>query len=117
MRENLFEMRADFGESWSADNKKKSAKAPSSTCKEILPPEKHQLHFAKEKRRGKIVTIVKPFCLEKGVLQSLLKTLKKKLGTGGTSKENWLEFQGDISNLLQKHLEAMGYRFKKQRHL
>jgi translation initiation factor 1 len=113
MRENLFEMGADFGENWSADNKKKSAKAPSSTCKETLPPEKHQLHFAKEKRRGKIVTIVKPFCLDKRVLQSLLKTLKKKLGTGGTSKENWLEFQGDIPNLLQKHLETMGYRFKK----
>ena len=113
MRENLFEMGADFGESWSADNKKKSTKAPSSTCKGILPPEKHQLHFAKEKRRGKIVTIVKPFCLEKGALQSLLKTLKKKLGTGGTSKENLLEFQGDIPDLLRKHLEAMGYRFKK----
>jgi len=113
MRENLFEMGADFGENWSSDNKKKGPKAPSSTCKGILPPEKHQLHFAKEKRRGKIVTIVKPFCLEKGALQSLLKTLKKKLGTGGTSKENWLEFQGDIPDLLRKHLEAMGYRFKK----
>ena len=113
MRENLFEMGADFGENWSSDNKKKSAKTSSSACREILPPEKHQLHFTKEKRRGKVVTIVKPFCLEKGALQSLLKTLKKKLGTGGALKENRLEFQGDIPSLLRKHLEAMGYRFKK----
>ena len=113
MKKNLFEMGADFGEEWSSDNKTKSTKAPSSGCGKILPPEKHQLHFAKEKRRGKVVTIVKPFCLEKGALQSLLKTVKKKLGTGGTSKENWLEFQGDIPELLRKHLEAMGYRFKK----
>jgi len=113
MKKNLFEMGADFGESWSSDNKKKSAETPSSTYGEILPPEKHQLHFAKEKRRGKIVTIVKPFCLERETFQSLLRTLKKKLGTGGTSKENWLEFQGDIPGLLRKHLETMGYRFKK----
>jgi len=112
MRENLFEMGADFGENWSADNKKKSAKAPSSTCKETLPPEKHQLHFAKEKRRGKIVTIVQPFCLEKEVLRSLLKALKKKLGTGGTSKAHTLEFQGDISQALRGELKQRGYRFR-----
>ena len=53
MRENLFEMGTDFGDSWESDNKKKRSPAKTSTCKEILSPEKHQLHFAKEKRRGK----------------------------------------------------------------
>ncbi|MEN8726521.1 MAG: translation initiation factor, partial [Sulfurovum sp.] len=42
----------------------------------------------------------------------LLKTLKKKLGTGGTVKDESLEFQGDIPELLRKYLEALGYRFK-----
>jgi translation initiation factor 1 len=41
-----------------------------------------------------------------------LKTLKKKLGTGGTVKDESLEFQGDIPALLRTHLEALGYRFK-----
>ncbi len=109
MKENLFEMGANFEEGWSSDNKEKSSKK---TATEIRPPEKHQLHFAKEKRRGKVVTIVKPFYLEKTELQALLKTLKKKLGSGGTLKEESLEFQGDIPELVRTHLEALGYRFK-----
>jgi len=106
---NLFEMGADFGDDWSSDNKDKPSK---NTSTEIKLPEKHQLHFAKEKRRGKIVTIVKPFYLDKATLQALVKTLKKKLGTGGTVKEDSLEFQGDIPDLVRKHLEALEYRFK-----
>ena len=102
-------MGADFGDDWSSDNKDKTAKKISS---EIKAPNKHQLHFAKEKRRGKVVTIVKPFYLTKSDLQTLVKTLKKKLGTGGTIKEESLEFQGDIPEALRKHLEALGYRFK-----
>lgn len=109
MKENLFEMGADLGEGWSSDNKDHPSAKVST---EIKVPGKHQLYFAKEKRRGKVVTIVKPFCLENATLQDLLKTLKKKLGTGGTVKEDSLEFQGDIPAVLRKHLEALGYRFK-----
>lgn len=108
MKENLFEMGANFEDGWSSDNKEK----PEKKSVEIKAPNKHQLHFAKEKRRGKIVTIVKPFYLEKSELQSLLKVLKKKLGTGGTVKEDTLEFQGDIPEQLRKHLEVLEYRFK-----
>jgi translation initiation factor 1 len=110
MKKNLFEMGTDFGDAWSSDNKDKLGKKVST---EIKAPEKHQLHFAKEKRRGKVVTIVKPFYLDKKNLQALLKTLKKKLGTGGTVKEDSLEFQGDILDVLRKHIEVLGYRFKK----
>ena len=109
MKENLFEMGADFGDDWSSDNKNKPSKKVST---EIKAPEKHQLHFAKERRRGKVVTIVKPFYLDKAALQALLKTLKKKVGTGGTVKDDSLEFQGDIPDVLRKHIEDMGYKFK-----
>ena len=102
-------MGADFGDDWSSDNKQKSTKNVSTEIKE---PNKHQLHFAKEKRRGKVVTIVKPFFLDKNDLQTLVKTLKKKLGTGGTVKEDSLEFQGDIPEQVRKHLEALNYKFK-----
>lgn len=110
MKKNLFEMGANFGDEWCSDNKDTLDKGMST---EVKAPEKHQLHFSKEKRRGKVVTIVKPFYLEKNTLQTLLKTLKKNLGAGGTVKENNLEFQGDISELLREHLDALGYRFKK----
>jgi len=109
MKKNLFEMSADLGDGWASDNKKKAGKKEK---KEIKLPEKHQLYLLKEKRRGKTVTIVKPFHLEKKTLQSLLKTLKKKLGTGGTVKEESLEFQGDIPDTLRQALEAMQYRFR-----
>ena len=102
-------MGADFGDEWSSNNKDKPAKKVST---EIKVPEKHQLHFSKEKRRGKVVTIVKPFYLAKSDLQSLVKILKKKLGTGGTVKENTLEFQGNIPEQVRQHLEALEYRFK-----
>ncbi len=108
MKENLFEMGANFEEGWSSDNKEK----PKPKTIEIKAPNQHQLHLAKEKRRGKVVTIVKPFHLEKSQLQSLVKVLKKKLGTGGTVKDNTLEFQGDIPEQLRKHLEDLEYRFK-----
>jgi len=110
MMKNLFEMGANFGDDWSSDNKDKPVKQ---TSTEIKEPAKHQLHFAKEKRRGKVVTIVKPFYLHKNDLQVLVKLLKKRLGTGGTVKDNSLEFQGDIPQLVRKHLETLGYGFKK----
>ena len=109
MQKNLFEMGANFEDSWVSDNKEK---APKKTSTKIKVPQQHRLHFAKEKRRGKVVTIVRPFYLEKSTLQTLLKTLKKRLGTGGTIKENSLEFQGDIPKQLRILLEEMGYRFK-----
>ena len=102
-------MGADFSDEWSSDNKDQPGQKIST---EIKSPQKHQLHFAKEKRRGKVVTIVKPFCLEKKELQSLLKTIKKKLGTGGTLKENTLEFQGELQEQLRVILEKLQYRFK-----
>jgi len=108
MKENLFEMGANFEEGWSSDNKEE---AKPNTI-EVKAPNKHQLHLAKEKRSGKVVTIVKPFHLEKSQLQALVKILKKKLGTGGTVKEDTLEFQGDIPEQLRKHLEDLEYRFK-----
>ena len=113
VKENLFEMGADFGDSWESDNKNKNTAAKTSGCKEILTPEKHQLHFSKEKRRGKVVTIVKPFCLAPNTLKALLKSIKKKLGTGGTVKENTLEFQGELQKQLKPALENLQYRFKK----
>jgi translation initiation factor 1 len=111
MRKNLFEMGALFDDNWTADNKEKPKNRQLTT--EIKSPEKHQLHFTKEKRRGKVVTIVQPFYLPIRELKALLKMVKKKLGTGGTLKENYLEFQGDVQTPLQLQLEKLNYKFKK----
>jgi translation initiation factor 1 len=87
--------------------------APSKkTSQEILPPNKHTLYFAKEKRRGKVVTLVGEFFLEKQEVTTLLKKLKKSLGCGGSFKNNMMEFQGDIKEKLRPLLQKEGYGFK-----
>jgi len=90
----MFEMGANFEDGWSLDKGEKSE-----VSKVFKAYDKHQLTFTKEKRRGKVVTIVKPFYLEKKELQSLLKRLKKKLATGGSLKEDSLEFQGEVKEV------------------
>lgn len=108
MRENLFEMGANIDDSWSSDNKEKSQ----SKEIETKEPSRHKLHFAREKRNGKVVTIVKPFFLDDESLSSLLKSLKKSLATGGTIKDNSLEFQGEVSQKLKVALVALGFGMK-----
>lgn len=100
---------ANFQADWAIidDTPKKEKKL------EITTPEKHSLHFAKEKRRGKVVTLVGPFQLEAKDAKDLLKKLKKSLGTGGSYKDNFMEFQGDIPEKLRAALEKMHFRFKK----
>jgi len=102
-------MGASFDDEWSSDNK---SKPQQKKLTEIKEPHKHQLHFSKEKRRGKVVTIVQPFYLKENDLKSLLKTIKKKMGTGGTSKNNSLEFQGEVTEKLKIQLETLSYKFK-----
>lgn len=100
----------DFDESdWNVVTEKRK-----SVAAETLEPSKHQLVFHKEKRRGKVVTLVGPFALESEVAKTLMKTLKKKLGCGGTISEDFFEFQGDIQAKLRELLEAMEYRFKRK---
>jgi len=109
MRDKLFNMGAKFDNGWQADNK---TVPQEQTEESVKPPEQHRLHLAKERRRGKVVTVVRPFYLPKQTLQTLLKSLKKNLGTGGTVREESLEFQGDIQDRLKRELETRHYRFK-----
>ena len=113
MKKNLFEMGSSMGgdlnNAWISDNKTKKRQR----AIEQKEPNKHQLYFSKEKRRGKIVTIVQPFYLDKDGLNQLLKKLKSKLGTGGTIKDNSLEIQGEKKDILAKELTSMGYRLKR----
>ncbi len=108
MKKNIFEMGTSWGDGWSSDNKTKEDNA----AKETKVPDKHQLHFAREKRNGKTITIVKPFFLSKEDLEHTLKTLKKSLATGGTIKDDALEFQGEVSEKLKVQLIKLGYGLK-----
>jgi len=80
---------------------------------ELLAPQKHALVFKREKRRGKVVTLVGPFALPKSEAESLLKEMKKKLGSGGSYKTPWMEFQGECREAVHSLLEAEAFRFKR----
>ncbi len=99
---------ADIDDSWAEVQTKRK----STISDEILEPSKHFLVFKKEKRRGKTVTLVGEFHLPKIDATATLKTLKKKLGCGGTLKDGWMEFQGELKDKLREHLVQEGFRFK-----
>lgn len=99
---------ADFDDSWAeVQTPRKSKVIP-----EIQEPQKHFLHFAKEKRRGKTVTLVGEFFLDSKDANTTLKILKKKLGCGGSYKDNYMEFQGDLKEKIRPLLVALNFRFK-----
>lgn len=79
----------------------------------IEEPSRHVLVLQREKRRGKVVSLVGPFYLSDDEAQKILTVLKKKLACGGAYKEGWMEFQGDIGAKLREALEALSFRFKK----
>lgn len=79
---------------------------------DIKPPEKHFLVLKMEKRVGKPISLVGPFFLSDGAMNLLCSKIKKKLGSGGTCKEAWMEFQGECREKLRLVLMQEGYRFK-----
>jgi translation initiation factor 1 len=99
---------ADFDDDWAEVQTPKESK----TSSVVLEPKKHQLYFSKEKRRGKVVTLVGEFSLSKEDAATLLKGLKKKLGCGGSYKNNFMEFQGDIKEKLRPLLVEKDFGFK-----
>ncbi len=83
------------------------------TKKELLLPEKHFLLFKFEKRRGKPVTLIGPFHIKNDEAAALLKKIKKSLGSGGSYKDAFMEFQGDCKERLRELFSNEGFRFKK----
>jgi translation initiation factor 1 len=108
MKKNLFEMGAKFDDGWSSDNKATSK----SKAVEVKEPSKHNLIFAKEKRRGKVVTVIKGFYLQDSEFKKLLKELKASLGCGGTIKGNTIELQGEVYSKAKDDLIKRGFRVK-----
>ena len=99
---------SDFGDGWAEVQSQEKAKY----VNELQEPNKHFLRFLQEKRRGKTVTLVGEFHIPKESSTLLLKMLKKKLGCGGSFKEGWMEFQGELKEKIRPLLIAEGFRFK-----
>ncbi len=98
----------DNDKAWSSDTKKKIKEI----LKEKIAPNEHSLIFKMEKRRGKPVSIIGPFHIVQSEMKEICKKLKKKLGSGGTCKDEWMEFQGECRDKLKELIKKEGFRTK-----
>jgi len=97
---------AKFEDEWSFVEEQKDAQ------RKLLPPKKHLLVFKKEKRRGKVVTLLGEFFLDQKEAKKLLKELKSSLACGGSFKDGFFEFQGEKQEQLRVLVKEKGFGVK-----
>ena len=64
-------------------------------------------------RKGKTVTVFTGIPLQEEGLKQLASRLKRRCGSGGTSRGGTVEIQGDHVELLAGELAGLGYRERK----
>lgn len=79
-----------------------------------LEPQKQRLKIMLDTkhRAGKKVTIVSNFIGSEVDLSALCKTLKTKLGTGGSSKDGIIIIQGDVVQKTKDLLLQLNYKLR-----
>ncbi len=82
---------------------------------ETLPPAKQRLVVGIDRRNrgGKQVTLVTGFVGTSDDLKALGKTLKTRLGVGGTAKDGEITIQGDFRDKAVALLKEWGYNAKR----
>ncbi|MBQ7750977.1 MAG: translation initiation factor [Bacteroidales bacterium] len=84
-------------------------------AEETLPKEKQKLIVGIDRRNrgGKQVTLVTGFRGSDEDLKELGRTLKVKLGVGGSAKDGEITVQGDFRDKVTALLKEMGYNAKR----
>ena len=82
--------------------------------KNVLAKQDLEVHYSVKGRAGIPVIIVKGFKnISSEQLKNLSKSIKKKLGIGGSIKNNELFFQGDKRDKIISILDSKNYNVKK----
>ena len=75
-------------------------------------PDKKPTQIRVVKRGNNTLTIIEHLSGTTQELEQLAASLKKKLGCGGTLKEDSLEIQGNKADAVKKHLLSLGMTCK-----
>ena len=80
-----------------------------------LPPQQQTIRVMidRKRRRGKTVTVCQGFKLTPTDLKKLEKQLKQLCGSGGTSKDEEIEIQGEQRDKIMAHLASLHYKVKR----
>lgn len=85
---------------------------PRDAAGRVTLPKDQPARVRREKRRGKMVTVVSGLDAAATDLPALLKRFRTALGTGGTVVEDGFELQGDHRDRVLATLREMGYPAK-----
>ena len=82
---------------------------------ETLPPSRQHLRVGIDRRNrgGKQVTLLSGFVGTEDDLKELGRTLKVRLGVGGSAKDGEITIQGDFRDKVVAMLQEMGYNAKR----
>lgn len=82
---------------------------------DTLPPSKQRLIVGIDRRNrgGKQVTLVSGFVGRADDLKELGRTLKTRLGVGGSAKDGEITIQGDFRDKVVEILKSLGYNAKR----
>ena len=82
---------------------------------ETLPPSRQRLIVGIDRRNrgGKQVTLITGFVGKADDLKELGRTLKTKLGVGGSARDGEITIQGDFRDNVVSILQGLGYNAKR----
>jgi translation initiation factor 1 len=90
-----------------------ACQCPRNAAGKIALPSGQTVRVRREKRRGKVVTVIAGLDPTASDLSALLKQFRTGLGTGGTIKDGAIELQGDHRDVVVERLRELGYPAKK----
>ena len=85
---------------------------PRNAAGEITRPQSQPVRVRREKRGGKVVTVISGLDPVASDLSALLKQFRTSCGAGGTVKDGTIEIQGDHRAALIDCLRTLGYPAK-----
>ncbi len=90
----------------------KECRCPRGASGKVVLPKDQPARVRREKRRGKIVTVIAGLDADATDLKAMLSEFKKSLGAGGTVAGGEVELQGDHRDKVVERLVALGYPAK-----